>query len=126
MKYYEGINRGIGGQIIMVCETDGRSKFESYPLKHHVRHSPDGFQWGYKGSGPAETARCILIDYFGEDEKKAETLYLRFEDEIISKASKRLFITERDIRDWIKGERSYRRSGRSYLSLFQKKEEKCR
>lgn len=25
------------------------------------RHSPDGFEWGYGGSGPAELARAILI-----------------------------------------------------------------
>jgi hypothetical protein len=30
-------------------------------LHHHVHHSPDGFQWGYGGSGPAETARCLLL-----------------------------------------------------------------
>ena len=23
-------------------------------LKHYVRHSPDGFEWGYYGSGPAD------------------------------------------------------------------------
>lgn len=35
------------------------------PLTHHVKHSPDGFAWGYGGSGPAELARCILIDHLG-------------------------------------------------------------
>lgn len=36
-----------------------------YPLPHHVCHSPTGFEWGYHGSGPAELARCILIDHLG-------------------------------------------------------------
>lgn len=31
------------------------------PLQHLVRHSPDGFEIGYGGSGPTELARCILI-----------------------------------------------------------------
>lgn len=35
------------------------------PLRHFVRHSPTGFAWGYEGSGPAELARCILLDHFG-------------------------------------------------------------
>lgn len=35
------------------------------PLAHHLRHSPTGFNWGYGGSGPAELARCILLDAFG-------------------------------------------------------------
>lgn len=34
-------------------------------LDHHVRHSPDGFNWGYAGSGPADLARSILLDAFG-------------------------------------------------------------
>jgi len=34
------------------------------PLEHHVRHSPTGFECGYAGSGPADLARCILIDHF--------------------------------------------------------------
>lgn len=32
-------------------------------LRHYPYHSPDGFEWGYRGSGPADLARCILIDY---------------------------------------------------------------
>ena len=31
-------------------------------LHHYVLHSPSGFAWGYNGSGPAETARCLLLD----------------------------------------------------------------
>lgn len=38
-------------------------------LRHHVRHSPTGFEWGYGGSGPAELARCILIDVLGDAAK---------------------------------------------------------
>lgn len=28
-----------------------------------VNHSPDGFEWGYGGSGPAQLALAILLDY---------------------------------------------------------------
>lgn len=35
-------------------------------LPHYVRHSPDGFSWGYGGSGPAELARCLLIQALGD------------------------------------------------------------
>lgn len=38
-------------------------------LEHHVRHSPDGFAWGYGGSGPADLARSILIDALGDEGK---------------------------------------------------------
>ena len=32
-----------------------------------IRHSPDGFAWGYQGSGPTALARMILVDYAGEN-----------------------------------------------------------
>jgi hypothetical protein len=35
-------------------------------LQHHRKHSPAGFEWGYLGSGPAELARCLIIDYLGD------------------------------------------------------------
>ena len=38
-------------------------------LRHHVKHSPTGMEWGYAGSGPSDTARSILIDVFGEYSK---------------------------------------------------------
>lgn len=37
----------------------------SEPLRHVVKHSPAGFEWGYEGSGPADLARCLLIDVLG-------------------------------------------------------------
>lgn len=37
------------------------------PLTHHVKHSPDGFEWGYGGSGPADLAYAILRDYLDQN-----------------------------------------------------------
>jgi hypothetical protein len=31
------------------------------------RHSPDGFEWGYYGSGPAQLALALLCDATGDD-----------------------------------------------------------
>jgi hypothetical protein len=42
------------------------------PLKHYPMHSPDGFEWGYGGSGPADLALAILLDYFHEDPTPAQ------------------------------------------------------
>ena len=36
-----------------------------HDLPHHVKHSPDGFGWGYGGLGPSELARCLVIDMTG-------------------------------------------------------------
>ena len=35
-------------------------------MRHIPCHSPDGFEMGYEGSGPADLALAILVDYFGE------------------------------------------------------------
>lgn len=68
MKIYRGHRDGSGVALIEVSldATPVNTRI-GYPLEHHVRHSPDGFEWGYGGSGPADTARCILIDYLGHD-----------------------------------------------------------
>ena len=41
-------------------------------LSHCNLHSPTGFEIGYGGSGPADTAASILADYFGEDARWVE------------------------------------------------------
>jgi hypothetical protein len=61
MKTYYGVPKESGGGIVTVRDKGGHSTF----LAHHVRHSPDGFNWGYGGSGPIELARCLLLDAFG-------------------------------------------------------------
>lgn len=44
------------------------------PLRLDLRrHSPDGFEWGYAGSGPAQLALAILAHHLGDD---AEALRL--------------------------------------------------
>ena len=35
------------------------------PTTRHLFHSPAGFEWGYGGSGPADLARCMLLDHYG-------------------------------------------------------------
>ena len=46
-------------------------------------HSPNGFEWGYGGSGPAQLALAILANHFGDDEW-ALNLYQRFKWAVIA------------------------------------------
>lgn len=55
-------NAGGGGRPVTVETATGETVGL---LPHYVKHSPDGFTWGYHGSGPAELARCILIAVLG-------------------------------------------------------------
>jgi hypothetical protein len=58
-----------------------------YPLQERqdiVNHSPTGIAWGYGGSGPAQCALAILMDYF-EDEERARALYQQFKFAVIAR-----------------------------------------
>lgn len=46
-------------------------------------HSPDGFEWGYYGSGPAQLALALLCDATGDDEL-AQRLYQTFKAEVVA------------------------------------------
>ncbi len=48
----------------------GRVTVDDQPLdpRHDLRnHSPDGFQWGYGGSGPGQLALALCADVLGDD-----------------------------------------------------------
>jgi hypothetical protein len=62
------------------------------PVPHHVRHSRAGFETGYEGSGPAELARCLLLDHFGlhesahaRDHDPLPVSYQQFKREFIAR-----------------------------------------
>ena len=73
-------------------------------LKHIVKHSPDGFQWGYMGSGPADLALSILTDFcerfkFGH-KKYPDIFHQKFKEDFLWK--KKLNITSDEITIWFK------------------------
>jgi len=56
-----------------------------------ANHSPSGFEWGYGGSGPAQLALALLLD-FTDDEEVALAQYTEFKNEVVSQ----LDCTDRD------------------------------
>ncbi len=48
-----------------------------------ANHSPSGFEWGYGGSGPAQLALALLLDYT-DDEEVALAEYTAFKTEVVS------------------------------------------
>lgn len=67
-----------------------------------VNHSPDGFSWGYCGSGPAQLALSLLLVFLPQG--CALKLYQEFKGEIIAKlpGDKDFYLEPDDIREWIK------------------------
>ena len=70
------------GERCAIYEPAGKVTVDGEPLKHICRHSPDGFNWGYGGSGPADLALSILTDCIGE--KEAKIYYQRYKNEVIA------------------------------------------
>ncbi|NVM21400.1 MAG: hypothetical protein HWN68_06435 [Desulfobacterales bacterium] len=48
-----------------------------------ANHSPDGFNWGYGGSGPAQLALAILLRLLPKD--KAVCRYQKFKWDVIAR-----------------------------------------
>jgi len=64
MKTYSGYRNEKGE--VEVTVTDADSVRPLNPRTDIVSHSPDGFEWGYEGSGPAQLALAILADLTGK------------------------------------------------------------
>lgn len=54
-----------------------------YPLPHLVHHSPDGYEYGYEGSGPSELARSIVADLLGNKDPDP-AIYHSFKRRVIA------------------------------------------
>lgn len=50
------------------------------PSQMYWNHSPDGFNWGYNGSGPAQLALAIFLKLKGKPDG-----YPEFKSDVISK-----------------------------------------
>ena len=66
-----------------------------------VNHSPDGFQWGYPGSGPAQLAAAILNEITGDPELTRE-YYQFFKADHVSNWGNDFEINEFQVRDWLR------------------------
>lgn len=77
---YEGMR--INGRTLV--------RVNGYPLKprYDLRmHSPDGFEWGYGGSGPAQLALAILAHEYGDE--LAQAWYQDFKWAVVARLTER-------------------------------------
>lgn len=110
-KSYHGICLGddsAADHIIDVWKTckckDPKCESQDYRLPLIGKHSPTGFNWGYSGSGPHETAQCILADFLGYDpEKQSGDIFLlpmKFKNSFVSRipSTQSFTLTDIDLR----------------------------
>lgn len=98
------------GQVTLDCAVevfiDGDQLFPTRSLRV-CRHSPDGFQWGYAGSGPAQLALAILLQFCKKE--VALKYYQEFKfKEIATQESRECLRIELDIHNWIERRESGR------------------
>jgi hypothetical protein len=110
MKIYQG-RRESGGCVIKVYTQPvvGNAPF-GQPHSHYGltpgrslrlrNHSPTGFEWGYGGSGPAQTALAILLDHCG-DEKLALTFYQDFKADAVARMPGEWELTQQEVALWL-------------------------
>jgi hypothetical protein len=67
-------------------------------------HSPDGFAWGYGGSGPAQLALAILLAA-GLSENEAVRLHQDFKWAFIAPLERARFTIDVDVQAWVKAQR---------------------
>ena len=78
------------------------------PRHDLMNHSPDGFEWGYQGSGPAQLALAILAHHYGDD-RAALTHYHAFKSEIVARFDRDAWsFTSDQIVNWLTGKPAVR------------------
>lgn len=82
-RQYVGFKKtGEAGPGTVECVDLDGSRTPLDPRLDLANHSPDGFQWGYAGSGPTQLALALVADATGDDELAKRT-YQRFKFEIV-------------------------------------------
>ena len=124
--FYCGRRLARGAQVFRVVVTPER-EYET-PLQHFELHSPDGFEWGYMGSGPADLALAILCDYFGEAptraqlnirQSKAQQIYQKFKGALIAKLPRgnHWQFNQEDITNWLASDEKLLKRLQAYEDL---------
>ena len=70
------------------------------PSQKIWNHSPDGFNWGYNGSGPAQLALALLYDVF-PDRDICLRFHQAFKRDHVANFSSVWEITDIEIRNWL-------------------------
>lgn len=106
MVTYEGLRRTYGNNIIIRAsvDKDGKAKVELLdpaPSQALYNHSPDGFEWGYSGSGPAQLALALLLDATG-DKGISLRYHQEFKEKFVALFGDSWQITAEQVQRWVK------------------------
>lgn len=98
-KMYMGFRRNHVQQVFVTGPTGVKEPLD--PRTDLWNHSPDGFNWGYGGSGPAQLALAILADATHSDETAVQ-LHQDYKWEVIARLKENdILIFESHVLDWV-------------------------
>jgi hypothetical protein len=97
-KLYRG-DRDTNGTVTV---TVNGLALDPAPSRRIRDHSPDGFNWSYNGSGPAQLALALLLDATG-DAELAQDHYQDFKREHVAGWGDEWVLTAGDIHAWLEG-----------------------
>ena len=83
MKAFVGIRDGNGLCHLYLKDGENLTKIPPDRSQAVYNHSPDGYEWGYSGSGPSQLALAIMLEITGND-RRALTLYHEFKFAVVS------------------------------------------
>lgn len=89
--------RDTDGGFIVVKDGQVLSPKASQKL---INHSPNGFNWSYGGSGPAQLALALLLDVTG-DKEVAQRWYQDFKWQVVAGLDRHWRITGDEIKQWL-------------------------
>ena len=88
MKTYKGYRTDADARVVV----DGEP-FDPAPSLAVRNHSPDGFEWGYSGSGPAQLALALCLDVTADPER-SQRVYQRVKEILVARFPWNLWTTD--------------------------------
>src|SRR2546429_601978 len=99
MKRYLGARTPDGCTVTIIDAEGGKQPLD--PRHDLRRHSLDGLNWGYAGSGPAQLSLALLADALGDDEQ-AQRFYQDYKFRVVARLTGDEFeLTDEQIRQTV-------------------------
>lgn len=103
-RIYKGIpeRNQQGGFIVMVVDGGDSHVLDPVPSQKLCNHSPNGFNWGYAGNGPAQLALALLLD-ITSDKDIALDNHQNFKFDVVAgwEMGKPWEYSENQIKEWL-------------------------
>lgn len=99
MKVFRG-RKSVVGCIVELTDENYTTQLSLEKSLQVVDHAPDGFQWGYNGSGPAQLAAAILYEVTNNTEL-ARQFYQFFKHDQVAQWQDTFEINEHQVLAWL-------------------------